>query len=282
VAWAREALATAPDDLAGHILGRAAARDARVDPRRYDIPREPGVPAPEGPPGDLLVEMPPFVIPRPWRLATEADVRSRPLVLATPRNGYRVAFLAGLFPASRVRVVHLLRNPGASVNGLVDGWLHHGFFNCRMPRELAIRGYSDRGPWGRSWWNYDVPPGWEDVVDAALPQVCALQWRAAHEAALDAVDRLGLERHRLRYEDLVGAPEARERAARGLAEWLGIPAEELVPLVVGGLDPVMATAPPRPGRWRAREAALADVLADPRTLAVAERLGYDADPATWA
>ena len=106
--------------------------------------------------------------------------------------------------------------------------------------------------------------------------------RAAHGAAPDAVERLGLERHRVRYEDLVGVPDARGRTARELAGWLGIPAGELVPLVVGGLDPVMATAPPRPGRWRVREAELADVLADQRTLEMAARVGYDTDPATWA
>jgi hypothetical protein len=63
---------------------------------------------------------------------------------------------------------------------------------------------------------------------------------------------------------------------------LGVPDGDLVPLVVDGLAPVMATAPPRPGRWRARERELATVVADERTRALAERLGYDPDPATRA
>ena len=60
----------------------------------------------------------------------------------------------------------------------------------------------------------------------------------------------------------------------------GDPGGQLVPVVVAGLAPVMATAPPRPGRWRTREAELAGVLADERTLAVAARLGYEADART--
>lgn len=280
--WVAEASPGAPGEVAAHVLGRARERDARLDPRRYDMPHGDGEhAAPVGPPGDLLVEMPPFVVPRPWRLATDDELERCPLVLATPRNAYRVAFFAGLFPHARLRVVHLVRNPAASINGLIDGWLHHGFFNCQVPLELSIRGYSDRFPWGRTWWKYDIPPEWEAFIDAPLAEVCAQQWRSTHQAALAAAAALGLERHVVRYEDLVGRPEQRHAVAQRLADHLGIAHGDLVPLVLGGLDPVMATAPPRPGRWRARERELADVIADERTLALAERLGYDTDPRTW-
>ncbi|MBW3644267.1 MAG: sulfotransferase, partial [Actinobacteria bacterium] len=111
----------------------------------------PDVPPAEGPPGEALVEMPPFVLVSPWRRPSPAELATLPLVLATPRNSFRLDFLRSLFPAARLRVVHLTRNPAASINGLVDGWHHRGFFNCRVGRRLAIRGYTDRYPeWGGS------------------------------------------------------------------------------------------------------------------------------------
>jgi len=116
------------------------------------------------------------------------------------------------------------------------------------------------------------------VTEAPLPNVCALQWRSAHEAALSAIAESSLEHHTVRYEDLVGEHYRRAATAHRLAAWLGVPNDELQPLVVGGLDPIMATAPPRPGRWRARADELSGVLADARTLALAERLGYARDP----
>ncbi|WP_217913954.1 sulfotransferase [Miltoncostaea marina] len=283
MSWVREAGEGDPAATAAFVLARARGADPAIDARRYDLgPSAPRGRPPAGPPGELLVEMPPFVVPRPWRRAGDDELAARPLVIATPRNAYRVRFLAGLVPGARLRLLHLVRNPAAAVNGLLDGWRHHGFFNCRMPRDLAIRGYDEGAPWARRWWKYDVPPGWEAVAGATLAEVCALQWRSAHEAALDAAGELGADRHTVRYEDLVGPPPARAAAARALEGWLGIPAGELEPLVVEGLDPVMATAPPRPGRWRAREAELAPVLADPAVLGLAERLGYRPDPAGWA
>jgi len=260
------------------VLASLCGRHAAIDERRYDGHSVQGL---AGPTVEPVVEMPPFVVPRPWSLADEPALRHLPLVLATPRNAYRVRFLASLFPRARVRILHLVRNPAAAINGLIDGWQHHGFFNCRVPRELAIAGYSDVHPWGRSWWKYDVPPDWETVADAILPEVCALQWRSAHEASLAAIKDHGLEHHTVRYEDLVGPVSDRVAAARALATWLGVPEDELVPIVAGGIDPVMATAPPRAGRWRVRERELRAAVTDERTLALAERLGYSGDWRLW-
>jgi hypothetical protein len=263
------------------LLDALRAAHPDLDLRRYDVPGAgAGDAPPGGPVGDVAVEMAPYRLLQPWRRAGVEELRTRTVVLATPRNSYRVEHLAGLFPRARVRLVHLVRNPAAAVNGLVDGWLHHGFLNVRMPRELRIAGYSDRVPWGRRWWKYDVPPGWEDVADAPLARVAAQQWRSAHEAALDA--GRGREVLRVAYEDLVGAPERRRALGERLGTWLGLPdVPRFAGGVVRGLAPVMATAPPRPGRWRSREGELAPVLADPALRDLARRLGYPDDPAGW-
>jgi hypothetical protein len=74
----------------------------------------------------------------------------QPLVIKTPGNSYRLPFLRALFPKARFRVLHLVRHPAEAINGLVDGWLYHGFFAQNLPGRLRIGGYSDVEGWPNS------------------------------------------------------------------------------------------------------------------------------------
>jgi hypothetical protein len=268
-----------PDRVEFHVrlLAKVRAAHPAVDPWYYDLPADriraafPDVPEPAGPPGEHLVEMPPFVLAGPWRRATPAELADRTLVLTTPRNAFRLSFLRSLFPVARFEVLHLVRNPAAAVNGLIDGWCHRGFFHRAVDIPLRITGYSDRFPrWGRRWWNFDFWPGWEQWSAAPLAEVCAEQWRSAHQAVLDWVsgpdaagpdaagpDTAGIDYRRLRFED-VAAGDALRR-----------------------LPPVMATAPPRPRRWVARADVILPAVTAGPVADLAEELGYAGDPATW-
>lgn len=266
------------------VLELAGMRLPAVNPHYYDLPadlvqkRFPDAPPPLGPPGEQLVEMPPFVLVRPWRRPDAQALASRPLVLSTPRNAFRLAFLRELFPAARFRVLHLTRNPAASVNGLIDGWLHHGFFNVVVDVPLRIAGYSEAFPrWGDRWWCYDFPPAWRDFTDATLPEVCAEQWRSRHEAVLDFLAKTDVECRRVRFEDVVGP--RRHQVFTELGEWLGI--RSLAEVTAEELPPLMATAPPRRRRWEERAAVLAAALRCDAVADMAENLGYG-DPASWA
>ena len=267
------------------VLDRARRQHSGINPYYYDLPthlvdtRFPDAPPPLGPPGERLVEMPPFVLVRPWHRPHRGVLGDRPLVLSTPRNAFRLPFLRSMFPAARFRVVHLTRNPAASVNGLVDGWLHHGFFNVAVDERLRIDGYSDAFPeWGDSWWCYDLPPAWRDLTDATLPQVCAEQWRSHHEAVLGFLAEADVDVHRVRFEDVAG--DRRAQVFTELDEWLGT-GGSLSDAAAEELPPVMATAPPRRRRWERRVHVLAPVLASPAVAEMADVLGY-ADPVTWA
>lgn len=265
------------------FLSRVRATHPSVNPWFYDLAPDllagafPGLGPPVGPPSPTVIEEPPFVAVGPWTPATADDLALRPLVVKTPSNAYRLDFLRALFPRARFRVLHLVRHPAASVNGLVDGWRFHGFHAHRMERPLAIRGYADVRPADACWWKYDLPPGWEEWKDAPIEQVAAFQWRSAHDHVLDWLDARPVDRFLLRFEDVVG--EGRRRAFGELFEWLGVPLDEGVRAAIeGGLPPVMATAPPRQRRWFEKAALIGPVLADPRVRRTAERLGYG-DPA---
>lgn len=276
-----------PDRATFHLrlLGKVRATHPAVNPWYYDIPAAriraefPDLAEPAGPPSDHFVEMPPFVLLGPWQRATPAEFATMPLVLTTPRNSLRLPFLRSLFPSARMRVVHLVRNPGAAVNGLVDGWLHRGFFNTAVDVPLRITGYSDLFPgWGGRWWNYDFWPGWEAWTAAPLAEVCAEQWRTHHQAVLDWVEVTGVDHHRLAFEDVAGGDGERRAAFGALADWLG---DDGVEGLAGlRLPPLMATAPPRPRRWAERAGDLLPALSTGPVRDLAERLGYG-DPSGW-
>lgn len=273
-------------DLDPDAFVRAASRVSRgtdflaamvdelgLDLAYYDVP---GAPPPRHRfTHRTLIEEPPFIVPRPWRRASAAEVAAKPLVIKTPSNAYRLGFLRALFPNARIRMIHLTRNPGAAVNGLCDGWRHHGFHAHRMPTPLRIGGYTDR--W---WWKFDLPPGWRAFTGSTLPEVCAFQWRSAHRAILDDAARGDLDYLRVRFEDLIRSPSCRLAAVERIAGWLRVPYDrDLKRAARDGLDPVVATAPPGPGRWRKRADAILPAL-DAEVRAVGAELGY-ADESEW-
>ncbi|MFD9317589.1 sulfotransferase [Streptomyces sp. NPDC060053] len=274
-------------DVPGYFLAllRELGRDGvSIDPWYYDLPRSLlRETAPDGPtrraPAATLVEEPPFVVPRPWERATP-DTAHRPLVIKTPSNVHRLGFLRALFPAARFRLVHLTRNPAAAVNGLYDGWLHHGFHAHRMAEPLRIEGYVEHCPDNRWWWKFDLPPGWARYTSAPLPEVCAFQWRSAHRAVLDHLVDVGTETLTVRFEDLIQDAHSRLRAFGELSDWLGVSLEgRYLRAVREGIGPVVATATPGVRRWRTRADVIEKALGA-EDLALAEQLGYG-DPDTW-
>lgn len=266
------------------LIGRLRQHYPSINPYSYDCDPElirrlcPEARVSAAPPSEVIIEEPPFVMISPRHPLTTSTLAARPLILKTPSNVYRLAFLRHLFPQARMRIIHLTRHPAASINGLVDGWLYHGFFSHPLPRRLAIAGYSNRFPdWGQTWWKYDLPPGWQEWLARPLPEVCGFQWRAAHQATLDFIDRHPVDSLRVRFEDVIADPGRRRRCFGELADWLGIDPTPLITASAGELPPVMATCPPRRRRWFKNAALLQPALNDPATLALAAQLGYDVD-----
>ena len=229
-----------------------------------------------------ILEEPPFVLTGPWVVADEERLATHPLVIKTPSNAYRLDWLRRVFASARLRVLHLTRNVGASVNGLYDGWRHPGFHSHEVGG-LNISGYTGVVAGADRWWKFDRPVDWQQYAAAPLEQVCAFQWRSAHAALLADARVPGRESpFRLRFEDALGPSYRQRPALDALEQWLGLPvASELSAVLSGALPLVMATAQPRQRRWFARIGLLASVLADPANLSIMKELGYDADPETW-
>ncbi|MBU0675594.1 MAG: sulfotransferase [Proteobacteria bacterium] len=273
-----------PDPQLFHLLllNRLRNRYPAINPWYYDIAPSlirdlcPEARINPAPPGDLVIEEPPFVTIAPNRPVTAALLSNRPLILKTPSNVYRLPFLQALFPRARFRVIHLVRHPADAINGLVDGWLYHGFFSHHLPDRLRIKGYSDRFPnWGRSWWKYDLPQGWQDWTDHSLPKVCGFQWQSAHRATLNFLAESGVDHLRVRFEEALGTPGQREQTMTAIGRWLGIDPQPLIMAATGELPPVMATCRPRHNRWFRKAALLRPVLNDKNIRQLANNLGYD-------
>jgi hypothetical protein len=259
------------------IVRALRGRGWLIDPRYFDISatligREfPGMPRPQGPPPGLAqsLEAPPFLVPGAAKTPGRRDLR-RPLLLKASVDAYRIAFLRQLFPDTQLRLIHLTRNPAAAINGMIDGWLHHGFFSHNLADRIVldIGSYSGTGDWGTSWWNFDLPPTWRDLVTQPLVRVCAAQWAGAHTSIMANLRTQDAEVTRVRAEDVLDA-RRRPRALRQVLEFCGVR-----PVTPPRARIVLATQRPMPGRWRARVASLESVLADPVIRQCTCGLGY--------
>jgi len=169
-----------------------------VNPYFYDLDPKlvgkyfPDEPIPMGPPTETtVIEEPPFICESPWACALDGGAPDRPLLLKSPSNAYRLGFLRALFPNAEITALHLMRDPAASVTGLMSGWLHHGFFKHRMPGgTLHIERYLQPDqPWTSEWWKFDLPPNWNRYTRCPLEEVCTFQWVSANEHILRWVKR---------------------------------------------------------------------------------------------
>lgn len=231
-------------------------------------------------PSCFIIEEPPFVPIVPRQYVSSESVKSKPLILKTPSNVYRLAFLKKVFPRARFRILHLVRNPADSINGLVDGWRYNGFFSHRLLQKLDIRGYSDLYPsWGKNWWKYDLPPGWEEFTDRPLEYICGYQWLSAHRKILEYTKRHQTDYLRIKFEDVIGPVANRGEVFQRICKWLGINGQEIINAAIAEeLPPVMVTTTlsPRKRRWFKKAELIRPVLTDPdlEILSTAKILGY--------
>ncbi len=184
------------------------------------------------------------------------------LLEKTPENCLRLPFLQALFPDARV--VYLTRDGRANVHSLLEGWRHPTLFpGYRTPIPVTSPGQT------RGRWAFTLIPGWRELVDRPLVEICARQWAACNAAVLDYAATPGaLPVLPVRHEDLVAAPDATLAA---IARFLDLrPAD--IPAHGRGLPEVNVVSALGAEKWRAEAAALATVA--PILAPIMARLGY--------
>jgi hypothetical protein len=170
-------------------------------------------------------------------LAVRASTRGRRFVDKTPESCLRIPYLDALFPDATF--VFLRRRAADNVNSLMEGWrARPRFVTHRLPEPLT--GIT---PLDGERWSFVLVPGWRELRDAPLEEICARQYIACNEAVLAARATMAPERWvDVDYEDL--AEELPRVYAALRLPW--------TPAAIAPLERPAPTAltPPRPEKWR--------------------------------
>lgn len=191
---------------------------------------------------EWFVEEPPFITSTSGKRALKReDLESKSLLIKTSVDAYRVRWLIdNLFENATVNILHLTRNPAASINGLIDGWrLNRGFQTYHIDTD-HVRDYDNE------MWCYDVPP---DRKAAQLPTICGKQWAGAHEHILEGITEDD-NYHRMKFEDFIRHPFS---AFSEALNHFGVEPDTQVDSYIRKDEKVMSTKEPQKARWRERK-----------------------------
>jgi hypothetical protein len=193
--------------------------------------------------------------------------RGRRYMDKTPKNCLRIPYLTALFPDASF--VFLRRRGADNVNSLIEGWrAHPRFATYRLPEPLEGLGELD----GRDW-SFVLVPGWRELRQARLEEICAAQYIACNEAALAARAQVDPDRWiDIVYEDFIAAP----RAELGrVFERLGLELSPEVASFGDSLDrtPINVVTPPARDKWRSQNRVEIERIL-PLIADIEARLGY--------
>ncbi len=177
--------------------------------------------------------------------AVRLFVRRRRFVDKTPENCLRLSYLEELFPDATYVFLH--RAAAENVSSLMEGWrARPRFVKYRLPETL-----NGLGALSGDRWSFVLVPGWRELRDASLEEICARQYIACNQAVLAARSSIDASRWlEIAYEDLVGAPET---VLRDLYRRLGLTFTDDAEQFASGLhrSPARTTiSAPRAGKWR--------------------------------
>jgi hypothetical protein len=188
----------------------------------------------------------------------------------TPESCLRLPYLDALFPDATF--VFLRRRAADTVSSLMQGWrARPRFVRYRLPLELT-----GLGDLSGNIWSFVLVPGWRELTEAPLEEICARQYVACNEAVLAA--RADMDSSRfvdLAYEDLARDPiDELHRVYAELGLRFTADARRHAESVSSTIAATALTAP-RAGKWREQNAdAIARIA--PLVSDVERRLGYDA------
>ena len=172
-------------------------------------------------------------------------VRGRRFVDKTPESCLRISYLDELFPDATF--VFLRRRGADNVSSLLEAWrARPRFVKYRLPEPLT-----GLGPLSGDQWSFVLVPGWRELRDAPLQEICARQYVACNEAVLDARGALDTARWiDVAYEDLVADPDKElRRVFAALDVPFAEPAAQYAADLPGNVTRTSLSAP-KSGKWR--------------------------------
>jgi hypothetical protein len=192
----------------------------------------------------------------------------RRLIDKTPRNVLRVPFIDAIFDDARF--VFLKRDGRDNVNSLINAWRSPRYRTYELPRPHSIPGADPR------WWKFVLYPGWQEDTSSEIEVVCARQWIASNEHALDALESLDRSRWiETQYEDLVDRPVQEVGRVMEFLE-LEYESEVKVRAESSRTTPINTVTPPERGKWRRENPEeVRRILQDIEP--TMKRLGYELD-----
>jgi hypothetical protein len=130
-------------------------------------------------------------------------LRGKRFVDKTPESCLRIPYLNALFPDATF--VFLRRRGADNVSSLMEAWrARPRFVKYRLPEPLT-----GLGTLSGNQWSFALVPGWRDLRNASLEQICARQYIACNQAVLTARGSMRDERWiDASYESLVADPTA--------------------------------------------------------------------------
>ncbi|MGZ3690742.1 MAG: hypothetical protein ACXVAX_04525 [Pseudobdellovibrio sp.] len=218
-------------------------------------------------------EEPPYIVPKP-KLPLEKAHLDFPLLLKTSTGTYRTDFLKDLFPKAEFRWICLSRNPAASINGLIEGWLSNSFQSHKTTphAKLNIKGYSEVKKGGTDLWKFDMPKGWSEYINSPLEEVCGFQWQYAYEQIYNFMRK---------NEKLCTAVQYEKLDVKTLKNLVQFCQTSDTPTDFQWMNnPVASVSAPQKGKWKKREAQIMNIL-KPSLISLAGKFNYESDLKSW-
>lgn len=250
-----------------------------INPYYYDIPIDliqkyfPNKSRPVGPHSNLIIEEAPFIVPSPVKKLNDEELNTKSLLMKSPSDSYRLDFLKSFFKNADFKILYLTRNPAASINGIMDGWLHYGFYSHLISNKIVPE--KNRQNY---WWCFDLPPNWDGFIHKALIDICAFQWKSANDRILEFIKTSKCIYLQIYFEELISSYEKRKVLFKNICDFLSLKfKKEIDKYIVNLSEPIMATEIPKTMRWKKRHDIILEKINEDGIKDTMKNLGYNFD-----
>ncbi|CAN7771534.1 hypothetical protein LJR245_007560 [Rhizobium leguminosarum] len=258
------------------VLKSLATAHPQIDLSFYDgqvaHPTDPSWQAARLLPIQPIVEITPFVVPRP-RLLKSLSLPAHYLLLKASSDPSRLETLRSVFEQHIVHVLRLTRNPLASINGLIDGWDHHCFWQHNLEAEFG-QGHKMSG------WCFDIIRNRRRFVESeGILPVVVQQWVEPNFLIEQAAESENPNERwsRYQFEDFVRSDESRSLLLEKVLGNLNVQSDPVFERAVLNPPKVNVTVTNETARWRRRSPLLLPIASQPDVARIAKKLGYETE-----